>query len=411
MEKLLLRAEERTLARALTDDRPDKPDKNYDRYEVSGVQSAAVRPNAKAPSDGYLSCDRASAGVFDKGPPSDTRLGCEWTNDDGLSDHPHLITPAGGVFRRVEFEANAGRFWSCPVALSKEGVLKRLLGPTGSRRSRGLAASVLPVVALMTWPGKGNAGDMVAFDSEWTPPVQVSARYAARLAGIDKDSVRPAIAQLEHLGLARARLVLPDNGGSERPRLAVQLSATLFHVPGDPEERFVKFPAELIYGGAWSLISTPAIRHLFLVLMCEQRILDVEGFAAALIRDGYESGRIQTEITASRRKNALPIRQLSRRSGLSPSTVQVGISALTKPLPGSMVDAVLINTGGNWLGPSKWFAPNLRPILSEPFVAMNDDVVPGFIPTDKWDTPYQETGRAVPQDGTLIELYEHEEIF
>jgi hypothetical protein len=81
----------------------------------------------------------------------------------------------------------------------------------------------------------------------------------ARLSGLDKDSVRVALAGLAGEGVVE---VEQRSGGDPRdPRRStwLRVRADLYARPGEPQ---VLFPAELAYGGFWAGLPGEAARHL-----------------------------------------------------------------------------------------------------------------------------------------------------
>lgn len=298
---------------------------------------------------------------------------------------------AGGTFSQDEFERNANRFWACPVRLLTDGTLAQLLG-SGRGRGRGIATSLLPVLCLLTWPGKKGVLPTAHADRTWTPEVVVSLRYLSRLAGIDRGSARRGIDRLTELGLARVRTVRGVGGHS---RIAIQLSATLY---ADAEE-FTKFPAELIYGGAWSLISSPAARHLLLVIQCNELIHDKDAFLARL----YDGGPRHSKLSAERRRPTLSVRNLGRLADLAPSTVEIGLSTLTRPLPGSASSEALVVVGVDWDG-SRWYELNVKAVQSQLFVTSDDSATKRDSCTGKSDGAYRHCNSGVPISQTLVEL-------
>jgi hypothetical protein len=271
---------------------------------------------------------------------------------------------AGGTFSLSEFERNAGRFWKLPVELARDGTLREMLS-SANGRSRGIASSILPVLALLAWPDS---------ESDWTKEVFISLRYLARLAGINKDSARRGMETLEALGLLTVRKVTLFG----HRRLLVSLETSLY-ATGD--ERFAKFPAELIFGGGWSLIGSPAARHLLLVILCRQPVLSEEGLTRWMEQRGKTADNIAKDIASKRRTHALSLGRLSQLSGLARSTVQAGLKTLSNPLPGAAPHSVPILQSGKQVngklhlsreGAMRWYALNDKGITANPFFAVDE---------------------------------------
>lgn len=180
-------------------------------------------------------------------------------------------------FSATDFEKYRRRFWGCPVRLVNEGTWASFWRDTGTRRGGGAVSSVLPVLAVHTWPEKRNG------EPGWTPWTYLSQRRIARLAGINKDTVKAALERLVQLGFAETRRQSREKhqGGRE---VHFRLSCHLYAHPG---EAFARVSAGLIYGGVWSVIPSPASRHLYITLACLDPIKDEAAYLQKVEHDSY----------------------------------------------------------------------------------------------------------------------------
>src|SRR5215510_10035112 len=100
------------------------------------------------------------------------------------------ISSSVWVFNEADRQTYADRFWRLPTRLVTEGLLAELWREAGTRRGGGIVTSLLPALALDTWPGQVGA------EKEWTGPTHVPNQRLATLAGISRDSVTAACRRL-----------------------------------------------------------------------------------------------------------------------------------------------------------------------------------------------------------------------
>jgi hypothetical protein len=208
--------------------------------------------------------------------------------------------------------------------------------------------SVLPVLALHTLPNENDIG------TGWTSWRFLSRRQMAALAGVTKDTATGALRGLTVDGIAEVeRRPRPQSEGGYRTYYRL---ATFLHPQGN--EPYAKIPARLFYGGTWSLLPSPAYRHLYIVIVCLDPIGDEAAYLSRLAqaidedwdRIGDDQDRkiqtpekrkavIQAKALARQRAAApLSTNDLARYSGLRRSTVVEALQALTVPLFGKTID-------------------------------------------------------------------------
>jgi hypothetical protein len=235
-------------------------------------------------------------------------------------------------------------FWRCPVRLVADGTWAKLWRTPGTIRGGGAVTSVLPVLALHTWPEKDGA------TARWTGWTYLSRRRIARLAGVDKDTVTTAIKSL------RAHPLLEID---KRPRAKYEGGyktyyrlTTSLYPQGD--ERYAQIPGSLFSGGSWFMLPSPACRHLYVVIACLDPIADERAYLEhiaektdegwglfaddedeAIEDDEKREVVIKAKILAKRRASEpQSLSDLGRHSGLQRSTVVKALQVLTTPIFG-----------------------------------------------------------------------------
>jgi hypothetical protein len=256
--------------------------------------------------------------------------------------------------------AKYGRiFWSVPVCAFRNGLLALLWSDTdGScRRRGGSATSILPILAIHNWWTMG--------DGKFTPWRQTpSVRRLAKLAGIDKDSVRAGIRLLARLGLLesgpRVRLA---SGGVEVP---YRLSARLFAQRREP---FAQFPASMIYGGAWQALPRSAHRHVYLAIMCLDPVANSAAYVRTVRQRAHRSTDAKEAADIRRAAKGQSLSDIATKTGLSVNSVRdsitqlatplLGIPLIHQPALGSAHDGTALVRFGRARAPSVlWFSPN-----------------------------------------------------
>jgi hypothetical protein len=212
----------------------------------------------------------------------------------------------------------------------------------------GAITSVLPVLALHTWPGQEGAV------RGWTGWTYLSRRRVAMLAGLNKDSVGVAYRHLVAL-----KLMELDRRPRERHQGGVmtyyRLATSLYP---EADEPYALMPGTLIYGGVWAMLPSPAFRHLYLVIACLDAIGDEAAYLARIGEDldgdwdrraddedwaiddpAARAAAIQEKLLAAQRaRHPLSMRDLVGYSGLQRSTVIDTLRGLFVPMFGNQVD-------------------------------------------------------------------------
>jgi hypothetical protein len=306
--------------------------------------------------------------------------------------------PACWVFNEADRKRYNTRYWRCPVRLVQDGLWRDLWRANDLPYRGGAPTSVLPVLALHTWPDHPAAAD------GWTAWTYLSRRRVAALAGVNKDTATRAYRRLVSAKLmeVQRRPRAPYEGGC---KIYYRLAASLYP-RGD--ELYAEIRGNLFYGGTWCLLPSPAYRHLYTVLACLDpigdeeaywaqiaevaeaswdRLADEEDFEFAQTKWGHlideqdfevfeleddeeRETAIRAAILAARRARApVSIRDLERYSGLQRSTVVEALHGLQVPLFGNRVDQktgdtyppiALIIKGRALPNRPTWFTPDRR---------------------------------------------------
>lgn len=284
--------------------------------------------------------------------------------------------PKAYEFNELDFENYKQRFWRCPTNLVADELFGSWL--EGFWKRTPSATSILPVLAIETWPGKKV--DALCVDAErlgrqaaeieppsgtkadqWTPWAYISRRQIAAVAGINKDSVRAALAPLVSYGFvqlqkaqARAR------GGGFKTYF--RLRSDLFPEKGAPH---VQFSGSLLYGGMWAMLPTNAARHLYLVLSLLDAVRCEHGLAEQ-VEPQPDEETLELILQKKREAHPLSIADLTRYSGLRRSTLVEAKKVLLSPMfkrDGVRLSPVLSGKARE-AGGAHWYAPN-RAIVRE----------------------------------------------
>lgn len=272
-------------------------------------------------------------------------------------EHLRGMSPEGGKIRppnehrfsRAEQLAFAKRFWSCPTRLVMDGtwaaLWRREREGVKNKRGGGAATSVLPLLALYSYP----EGPTESHD--WTPWRELPRRHLGRRAGVDKDTVKAALEDLQHAELLQIRRKEHTREELSGHRTEYRLSTTLFP---RAEEHSVALWGSLFHGGTWMLLPTSACRHLYVVLACLDPVRDEDLYfdtvIGAQIRDAKQGkgrhsvdrlrsdhalrGRIRKrELERLRSQATTSLAHLARMSGLSRDTVIEALKVLERPMP------------------------------------------------------------------------------
>jgi hypothetical protein len=259
--------------------------------------------------------------------------------------------------------SSGAKHWRCPVALGLFGIGDCLAAIWQRCPS---ASSVLPVLALGTWPGRRE--DALAREeipppsgttaAQWTTWAECGHAWIAERAGLSRKTVGVALHALEALGLVQLHQgPLPTAGAKGRSLTYYRLRVdVLYPRAGEP---FTRVPEALITSGAWAALPSNAARHLFLVLACCDPVRSEEGLAAAMDR-APDDDAVALACDRARRKHLLTYSRLEHVSGLRASTLQEARRVLLAPLapPGEALIAT------SEVDPGAWYAPNRRALAA-----------------------------------------------
>lgn len=285
--------------------------------------------------------------------------------------------PTIWTFNEVDRQAYMGRFWRCPTRLVTEGLWATLWRSPGTTRGGGIVTSLLPVLALHTWPQQNGAV------TGWTGWTYLSQRRLATLAGINKDGVTPAcrrLVALKHLELERRPRARHEGGYKTYYRLATALYP-------EAAEPYAAMPGNLFYGGTWALLPSAAVRHLYTVIAGLDPIGDETAYLqhieadldgdwdrraddddVAIAEPEARATAIRAKILATQRERyPLSLRDLVTYAGLQRSTVIEALRALLVPIFGDWVDEQtgkryppisIVKRGEPQPQRPTWYAPN-----------------------------------------------------
>lgn len=254
--------------------------------------------------------------------------------------------------KRYKFsDGDLGKFenrtWQCPDRLvdppdtDAPGLWAVLWRENGTQRGGGSVTSLLPVLAVHTFPGMtsdalaylcNQARVPIPVESRpaegWTPWACYGHRQLAALSGLDKNTVGRAIDRLVRAGLAQTTNA-PIQPGEARPRQCYRLSTTLYRIPG---ESFTEFGGRLFYGGQWAVLPTNSARHLYVVLACVDPIKNEDAWiAGGYDVDEDDSAKRARDLARKREFHRLSITDIGRLMGVPESTALQARDILTTP--------------------------------------------------------------------------------
>lgn len=285
--------------------------------------------------------------------------------------------PRVWMFNKADRQAYADRFWRLPTWVVTAGLLAKLWREPGTKRGGGTVTSVLPILALHVWPEQQGAA------AGWTGWAHLSQRRLAALAGLNKDSVGTACRRLVALRLMETT-PRPRAGHEGGYATYYRLATTLYPKADQP---YAVFPGNLLYGGTWAMLPSPAYRQLYLVILGLDSVRDEQAYLERIGEDfdgdwnqmaddddrliadpDVRTAAIQRKLLAEQRaRHPLSIRDLVKYSGLQRSTVVDALAGLAVPMFGDGVDPrtgrgypliSLIRRGNLHQGQPTWYAAN-----------------------------------------------------
>jgi AraC-like DNA-binding protein len=210
------------------------------------------------------------------------------------------------------------RFWRCPATRPLFELIRS--GHTGEPKCRAIA-SVLPVLAVSTWP-VGTA--------EWTRRATLSLVRIAALSGTSITTVRHVIRFLKKTNTLQSELI--SQGPSNWKVFSYRL-----HVPtcyAAKDEQFVRISAELFYGGWWAFMPNHSMRQLHLTIAALDPIRDERAYRRALDRQSPDELKVSLDyraiISQRRDDERYSLRTLAEITGLSKPTVVRSVRLLRR---------------------------------------------------------------------------------
>jgi hypothetical protein len=272
----------------------------------------------------------------------------------------HDRPPQDWRFDDVHREKYEKAYWRCPVRLvsldgtpdGAPGIWCDLWRAAGTSRGGGSIASVLPVLALHTFPGRELGAARVTDLETWTPWAYLSHRRIARLAGVATETVGPVMRRLDGHGLLETRTVPPLAHFGGRPLREYRLNRSLY---ANKTEPYFAFSGMLLYGGHWAFLPGGAERHLYVTIACLQAVLNPEAWVRAT------AGESSTDDAAfmlheARAKRPLSLSMLERFGGLGRSTVVEALEVLCHPITVDNDKTKRLVTSGPAERRMKWYA-------------------------------------------------------
>jgi hypothetical protein len=239
-------------------------------------------------------------------------------------------------FNAKDFERYSTSYWQFPVRLVHPGetALVRHVwkAEPANTQGGGSVISLLPVLALHTWPTKevSNAirdADLPGAKQGWTPWATLTQRRQARLSGLDAKTVQSATQFLVNRGLLETEQRRRARGGGGR-QTYYRLRNDLY--PLAANDKYVEVHGWLLYGGLWSVMPASA-RNLYLTLRAITKVRNADALVARILESGG-SGEGTAWDTAYRMASAShSIRELIELTGMSRSAVMRARDLLERP--------------------------------------------------------------------------------
>ena len=243
----------------------------------------------------------------------------------------------------------------------KSGRWAALWRSAGTKRGGGTTTSILPVLAVGTFPGKQSPGglDLPPDDARWTGWQYFSYRRIARLSGIHQESIGRDFGVLADAGLLQRHAVQPGFVGGPK-RWAYRLSLCLY---AQGRGTFVRFPAAMVYGGMWAYLPTRGARHLFVVIAALDPVLDEAAYRAQIEEFGEIDPEGDDPVMEQRARHPMSLGRLASATGMVRNAVSEALGILETPVAASTVsgkpDLALVTSGPARLRGARWFSPNM----------------------------------------------------
>lgn len=252
---------------------------------------------------------------------------------------PFFATPPQQwQFDEAHRKRHEKRFWRCPSRLVTSGEWAKVWREEGTRRGGGVLSSVLPLLALHTWPGKlylGEGPKLSAPSPAWATWHYLSHRRIARLAGVNTETVGKVFDRLEELTWLERRKLPPKKYVGGPARYEYRLSTALYSSANSENrtlEPYAGIGATLFYGGIWSLLPTAAARHLYVTIACLDPVRNEVALAERLDEDNFLREDEAVTLQDVRERHPRSVAELADASGMTRSTVEEALEILTTPL-------------------------------------------------------------------------------
>lgn len=264
-----------------------------------------------------------------------------------MARHAVWAPPRTWEFNAADSARYGRRFWRCPTRLVRSGAWSDWWREAGSKRGGGAIASLLPVLALHTWPDSVRTTSGVltpAFDattesgnnaSNWTGWGRLSHRRMCRLAGLSLETVGATLRRLETLGMLQRRPGPRHRYVGGPTTQEYRLQRSLYPNPsmiGGITDRYAGIEGNLIYGGLWQAFPTSAARNLLVVLACMDPVLNEGAFAAHLEGCHHPDAESPESLEELRRRNPLSIAELADLSGMTRATTTSALQIVMTPI-------------------------------------------------------------------------------
>lgn len=256
------------------------------------------------------------------------------------------------------------RFWRCPATRPLFELIRS--GHSGETKCRAIA-SVLPVLAVSTWP-VGTA--------EWSRRATLSLVRIAALSGTSITTVRQVINYLKKTKILRSELI--SQGPSKWRVFSYRLHVpTCYAAKGD---EFVRIRAELFYGGWWAFMPTHSMRQLYLTIAGLDPIRDERAYRKALDRQAPDEPKVSLDYRAIIRQRRdderYSLQALAEITGLSKPTVVKGVRLLRRRFRAGDTTFRYLKFGWRDTKGVRWYAPRRLNKWSLPIAFLND---PNFL--------------------------------
>lgn len=259
-------------------------------------------------------------------------------------------------------ELDRDKYGEQHVRLTRELALNwaRLWREHGGTRGGGTITSLLPVLMLHSYPSETTPhyvpSELPPPNAAWTHWSYLSTRRLSKVAGLGKNAGWAAIGAMARMGLLEHQTIgCHKKGGHKR---WYRLSRALF---GDGElKKYAKIAGHFLYSGTWSILPSPAARHLYLLLAMLDPVYCNESLTEHYMETNLEehADRVEAKLLEIREAHTVSVSSLARMSGMSRGAVKDALAVLLKPIFGDRKLALVKRGGGE--GYAAWYAIERR---------------------------------------------------